>query len=273
MKRPVSGGAFLAAVVGAGIAIAGCSPAQPDSAAPPSNPPIAGGWSPAGLADSGVRAAAGAAVAQLLGNSAALKTIDTAEQQVVAGINYHLTLTLTDGARWDVIVWRKLDGQHALTGSTRIGATPSPPVLALDPGGLRLDSGPDSGEAIPFGTDEADVLAALAFRGKPERGTNAECGAGPVDFASWQDGLSLLFQEGRFQGWSLDERSTGVAMADGTRIGSTLAELRSRSALTAEESTLGEEFLTAGGVSGLLSGKGAHARVEALWAGLSCVFR
>jgi Aspartic acid proteinase inhibitor len=53
--------------------------------------------------------------------------IEKAEQQIVAGTNYRLTLKVSDDGRErraDAIVWRKLDGQHALTSWTWLDEEP-----------------------------------------------------------------------------------------------------------------------------------------------------
>ena len=64
------------------------------------------------------------------------------------------------------------------------------PALAIDGEGLRLFN-PANGAArpLPFGTARALVLTALAGRGAPELGTQTECGAGPLNFATWPDAL------------------------------------------------------------------------------------
>jgi hypothetical protein len=146
-------------------------------------------------------------------------------------------------------------------------------MLALDGEGLRLVAGgTGSTRLIPFETPEAQVLATLQpLRGAPtERATNEECGAGPLSFADWSDDFQLVFQEGRFVGWSTDER--GLTTMSGVGVGSTRAELLGAYAADIGESTLGTEF-SAGGLGGLLSGPGAAARVTTIWAGTICAFR
>lgn len=81
--------------------------------------PLVGGWS-AGHADSAeIRDAARFAIPQL-GHKARLARIESASQQVVAGMNYRLTLRLTNGQRWEVAVWRQLDGSMKLNGKKRL---------------------------------------------------------------------------------------------------------------------------------------------------------
>ncbi|MGI8611991.1 MAG: hypothetical protein ACR2KH_06965 [Sphingomicrobium sp.] len=127
---------------------------------------------------------------------------------------------------------------------------------------------------MPFGTARQAVLAALAFRGAPAgTGTLEECGAGPLDQASWNDGLTLYFQDSKFAGWALGGDSKGtLATASGIGPGSTRAELESAYEAKVFESTLGTEF-AAGDLFGILDGKGAGAKVTHLWAGTSCNMR
>jgi hypothetical protein len=130
---------------------------------------------------------------------------------------------------------------------------------------------------LKFGTPMKDAIAAidgmLGPGSKPE--TNSECGAGPIAFVKWPDGFSGLFQDGRFVGWSVDDGSAkGAYVTDkAVGVGSTRAELLAAYPdVKIEESTLGTEF-TVGDYDGLLQGKGGEAKVGALWAGTSCVFR
>ena len=161
--------------------------------------------------------------------------------------------------------------------SAPAASKPSPPAelpdLAMEGEGLRLLSGTGV-RSLPFGTRREALLAMLeASRSPADSGTLSECGAGPLDYAAWADGLTLYFQEGRFAGWALDERAEGAhATASGIGPGSTRQALHAAYDAKVEQSTLGTEFRT-GDLSGLLDGPGPNARVTALWAGVSCVFR
>lgn len=148
------------------------------------------------------------------------------------------------------------------------------PALAIEAEGLRLfDRASGSARPIPFGTDWQAVRTALAFRGEPGTGTNSECGAGPLDYASWPDGLTLYAQGGKFAGWAVDERGDGgIGTAAGIAPGSTRAQLEDAFAATFSQTTLGTEF-AAGEVFGLLDGAGAGARITNMWGGVSCNFR
>jgi hypothetical protein len=152
--------------------------------------------------------------------------------------------------------------------------------LALDGEGLRLVD-PASGATRPlaFGQPIAPVIDAVrrSQGTAPTQSTNGECGAGPLDMATWPDGLTLVSQGGTFRGWSLNPRSGTGASAPpttmaGIGLGSTRAELDAAYNATITPSSLGTEF-AAGGLYGVLASARADAPITALWAGTSCVFR
>lgn len=161
--------------------------------------------------------------------------------------------------------------------STPVPAATGKAALSLDPAGLMVvivDTG--STRLIDFGLPKAQVLEILTrVAGAPgPETTNSECGAGPMQFVEFPGGLTLLFQEETFAGWSVDRDSAGKqSTMNGVGVGSTRSELVAAFAgADIEETSLGQEF-SAGGLSGLLSGPGADAKIEAMWAGTSCVFR
>jgi hypothetical protein len=84
--------------------------------------PRVGGWSAVAAPDddTGVRAAAAAMVKRLPVEHATLKRIDSAQRQIVAGINYRLFLVLTDGSKWDAQVWHKLDGSFVVSDPAQV---------------------------------------------------------------------------------------------------------------------------------------------------------
>ncbi|HET6567500.1 MAG TPA: hypothetical protein VFG50_06010, partial [Rhodothermales bacterium] len=119
-----------------------------------------------------------------------------------------------------------------------------------------------------------EVLAALL--GAPsDRGRNAECGAGPLAYARWGDGLMVSFSDGAFAGWMVDGREAGAehytTMA-GIGISSTRAEIDQVYVIDVEQTSLGTEF-GAGDLYGLLSGPAPGDTVTNLWAGTTCIFR
>lgn len=83
-------------------------------------PAVAGGWSATQADSAEVKAAAAYALHMLNRPTATISTIDNASQQVVAGINYRMELTLSDGSRWAVTVWRKLDGSFDMIAATQL---------------------------------------------------------------------------------------------------------------------------------------------------------
>ena len=120
------------------------------------------------------------------------------------------------------------------------------------------------------------MLASLErVRGQAAQGTNADCGAGPVQYANWADGLSLVFQRGRFVGWGLDGRAAGaITTVDDIGVGTSRAQLEEAFGppIEVRQTSLGTEF-SAGAMHGLIDGKGATARITDMWAGVSCVAR
>lgn len=149
------------------------------------------------------------------------------------------------------------------------------PRLTVEGEGLRWFLASGAARPLPFGSEQALVLGSLErIRGAATRGKNEECGAGPVDTASWPDGLSLIFQEGKFAGWALDQRSAGrIATANGIGPGMRRTALdASGTEVRVFASSLGTEF-AAGDLFGLLDGPQPDARVTNLWAGVSCAAR
>jgi hypothetical protein len=153
--------------------------------------------------------------------------------------------------------------------------------LALSGEGLDFISERGSARHLVFGTPaDAAIDAVTRTHGgiAPQRGRNEECGAGPLDMATWPDGLTVVAQHGRFVGWSVSRGAAGAAGRDGPAtmagigLGSTRRELESAYAADIHKTTLGQEF-AAGNLFGLLDGSGPSARITALWGGTSCNFR
>lgn len=145
-------------------------------------------------------------------------------------------------------------------------------TLALDGEALRVflaQSG--SARPIPFGTSKSDAMRMLdvVLTAVPREGGHSEdCG---VDFATWENGLTVRFLRGTFAGWSVGAGST-LTTASGLGIGSTRADLEDTYAAEIGRSTLGIEF-TAGGLAGILESEAPDARVRHLWAGVACLAR
>lgn len=150
------------------------------------------------------------------------------------------------------------------------------PVVALAPDGLTLVAPSGSTRQLVFGLGKVEAVEILAQAEgvSGQESANPECGAGPMVFVEWPDGLTALFQEDRFVGWSVGHgASRKLTTMNGVGIGATRSQLTAAfSGATVEETTLGQEF-AAGGLSGILTGPGANDTVDAIWAGTSCVFR
>lgn len=166
------------------------------------------------------------------------------------------------------------------------GAAQHPPVMSLDGEGLRLVD-PDNGATRPlsFGVPLDQLkLVTEKLKGPAEAGRAEECGAGPLAYLSWKDGLTLYALDGLFAGWALDAADSPAAKGkdgkplprlttiSGIGIGSTRAQLLDVYDAKIEQTTLGTEF-NAAGLSGILDGTGAKAKVTNLWSGVNCVFR
>lgn len=146
-------------------------------------------------------------------------------------------------------------------------------LLAVEGEGLRLfDASSGSSRPLPFGLSEAEVMRIVtrALEAEPyETGGNVECG---VRYANWAEGITLRFttRDG-FVGWSLRDGSR-FTTASGIGLGSTRAELESSYDAEVFASSIGEEFV-AGGMAGILDSPSPDARVQHLWAGVSCIAR
>ena len=133
--------------------------------------------------------------------------------------------------------------------------------------GLKLSFGAPRGTVITY-------MTGLHGGTAPQTDSNDECGAGPVQFARWDDDLTLAFQDGKFAGWWAGEKApAGFSTVQDIHVGSTLAEVRAAwPDVEVMNDSIGPEFASAD-IFGTLTGTTASARVTALWAGVSCVFR
>lgn len=156
--------------------------------------------------------------------------------------------------------------------STHSPVPDSAGVPTLEGDGLRIMMIPSgSARPLPFGTPEADAIAALTRieGGSPrEEGFVPDCG---VRFATWDDGLTTYFMDGRFAGWSVRD-GTRFTTVSGIGIGSTLAEVEEVYFVRVQPSSLGTEFV-AGDLAGLLDSDSPDAIVTHLWAGITCIAR
>ena len=207
--------------------------------------------------------------------------LSVAQRRILLTVPFVLTLAALTACSNETPSDRPVETAPAAVQTTPAPAAPDnetaskdSPALAIEAEGLRLfNKQSGSARAIAFGTARGDVLSMLAFLGKPETGTNGERGAGALDYANWPGGLGLYFQNDKFAGWNLNERSKGaVTTASGVGIGSSRTVLEAAYAAYISETTLGTEFAAAE-LFGLLDGKGKAAKITNMWGGVSCNFR
>jgi len=162
---------------------------------------LPGGFSEVPATDEQALAAAKFAVAK---HDAKLtyEAIEGAERQVVAGLNFRLTLKVTDNGkarRAEAVVWRKLDGTHQLTSWKWLDAAPAQPGLLKSE--FIYDTAPfPSCHATTIAETGAGIAAAW-FGGTAE---------GKPDVAIW----SSLLVDGR---WTAPSEVVNGTQPDGTR--------------------------------------------------------
>jgi len=78
---------------------------------------VAGGLNTVDANNAEVKSAAAFAAKRL---NSSVKSVVKAEQQVVAGMNYYLVLELANGRKYDVQVYKKLDGKMSLMALKKI---------------------------------------------------------------------------------------------------------------------------------------------------------
>lgn len=181
-----------------------------------------------------------------------------------------------------------LAGALALSGCDS-GEVPNPaqadraaPAAAVEDNvvDLRTDGVAAGSEAFYFAAGRSEVEAALArvLGAAMNSGTNAECGAGPVEFTDFPGGLAVHFQQGRLVGWNWRLPQDGDARPQGTiRLAGGEVQLGSPRAVAAatpgfariDASTLGEEFSLGPSIGGFLE----NEAVSMLYAGTQCFMR
>lgn len=143
-------------------------------------------------------------------------------------------------------------------------------------GGLVLTAADAAPDFIPFGHAAADVnRIAGHYWWKPlDRGRMEECGAGPLDFTTYPNGVVLYFDYGVFAGWAMGQRAEARAVPGDLAIGITTRTLREVFGdIAITKTSLGSEFMAGTDLYGVLSGPAEDDQLLSLWSGVSCVFR
>ncbi|WP_339643923.1 hypothetical protein [uncultured Pelagibacterium sp.] len=169
---------------------------------------------------------------------------------------------------------RRLAWMVVLAMPMGVGWAQESPTLYLAPGGLDAEMAYDSVHIGMNVTSRTDTVksAIKLWGGALEQGRMEECGAGPIDFARFGNGVTLHFQDETFVGWSASAESS-ASFANGLTIGAPVIGIEAVAGpVETFESTLGHEF---GGENlfGIADGPGTKAKIEVLWSGMSCVFR
>ena len=146
--------------------------------------------------------------------------------------------------------------------------------------GLNLETA-DGAEANEMRFDATTLEAALESLSDQldadyEQTELDECGEGPLTSIRYP-GIAAYFSSGTFAGWMVDDSGAELPMVTGSGVGlgMTVADLQDAhgDAVTFEETSLGNEFMTPDGISGTATSAGDEGTVEVLWAGSICAAR
>jgi len=105
-------------------------------------PIMVGGYRQADVSDAGVQAAARFAANAIGGAGITVRTIHSAQQQLVQGMNYKIDMTASNGRRSLVTIYRPLRGPMRVTQQQAVQAA-APPVPMV--GGYRNIAATDAG--------------------------------------------------------------------------------------------------------------------------------
>jgi hypothetical protein len=148
-----------------------------------------------------------------------------------------------------------------------------PSFVRLSPGGLAAGQpGLHSYAAFSFGMPRAQAIRRVGdlSGGVSATGISRACGAHPLAFARF-DTLTLYFRNQRFVGWSLagPRARRPVESEWQLGIGSTRGDVAEGDDVTFRQ-TAGGTIFSMDGTPGRHTGRGARARVSAMWAGETC---
>lgn len=155
-------------------------------------------------------------------------------------------------------------------------------TLALSAHSLQIiNQNTGSTNMVSFETplDQTIEIIEKVLKSKPTININSECGAGPLKMATWDNGLTLLFQKNRetwfFVGWAANEPKNPqlkLTTMAGIGVGSNRNEMENAYVIKVSKTSLGYEFSTkSDDLYGIFDGK--NAKITNLWSGVSCNFR
>ena len=141
-----------------------------------------------------------------------------------------------------------------------------------------------STKEIAFGMQLEQLVEIVenVLKSKPTINMNSECGAGPLKFATWDNGLTFLFQEKKkdewlFAGWAANKpknNQTKLTTMANVSIGTSRKEIESAYVINVSKTSLGYEFSTkSNDLFGIFDGPNENSKITNLWSGVGCNFR
>ena len=166
----------------------------------------------------------------------------------------------------------------------QVNTEESPLALALSSNAIQIITKTNgSTREINFNTPQERTIDIIkkVLKAKPTISLNSECGAGPLKMATWDNGLTLLFQEIKgewlFVGWAANQAkdtNTQLGTMAGIGVGSTRKEMETAYVINVQKTSLGYEFTTkSNDLFGIFNAAGEAAKITNLWSGVSCNFR
>lgn len=162
--------------------------------------------------------------------------------------------------------------------------TKKPSALVLTTNALQLlNEETGSSTDLLFGMEldqVVDIINTTIDSKFKETQINARCGEGPLNMASWENGLVLTFQENKitknweFAGWVMEGNAIkpdALTTISGIGIGSSFQELEEAYETEVKKTSNGNQFTTSNGLHGILSGEGKDAEIKVLWSGITCI--
>ena len=158
-------------------------------------------------------------------------------------------------------------------------------AIALSANAIQLvNQGTGSTREIAFGMPLKQLVEIVenVLKSKPTIIVNSECGAGPLKFATWDNGLTLLFKEKKkdewlFAGWAANNpknNQTKLTTMANVGIGTSRKEIESAYVINVTKTSLGYEFSTkSNDLFGIFDGPNENSKITNLWSGVSCNFR
>ena len=167
-------------------------------------------------------------------------------------------------------------GSSSTEPELRTGQAIAEPEVQLFGGGVTVTGALGSTMAYGAPREATEAEIAKLLGAVEARTENEECGAGPMQFTKFAEGLTLNFQDDKLVGWFLSDDADGtIKTSKGIGLGSSTADFETaHQATPVEESTLGTEFYSDAETIGALAGEGeGGTTITDLYSGTNCFFR